>query len=111
MSHRSKRLAAAVLLSMPALAFAQQEAPMASAPVDVPKHKCGTAPEVPGMTVGQDRMVKQRFEREMKEYQGCMKSYVAERNAHAKANFDAANKAIDEYNNAMKALNEARKSQ
>ena len=93
---------AAALACLPAAASTNQ-------PPDVPKHKCGVAPERPGQAVGQDRMVRQRFERELKEYQECIKAYVAERNAVAKANHEAANQTIEEYNSAMKALNEARK--
>ena len=53
-------LAAALLLGATA-AVAQQ-------PSEIPAHKCGTPPAVPGEKMMAERMVRNRFEREVKTY-------------------------------------------
>jgi len=89
-------------------AFAQQAA------ADVPAHKCGTVPPMPGERMMEDTTIRRRFEREVKVYGDCVKAYVAERQAsaqalqaQAKAHADAANAAVIEYNATLKKLNDA----
>ena len=95
-------LAAAIVACTCAVANAQQPPPP-----EVPKHKCEPKPVLPGPRMMQDDSVRKRFQREIDAYKGCMKSYADERAAAAKAHTDAGNAAINEYNETMKALQEA----
>jgi hypothetical protein len=95
---------AAAALALTASAFDVQAA------TEVPKHQCGTAPEVPGRMVSSQRGVLERFNKDLKTYQSCMQAYLEERKADSKAHHDAANAAIEEYNAAMRAVNEAQKA-
>ncbi len=73
---------------------------------DVPKPKCEPKPDYPGrlaMSVDSKRKV---FERDMKNYQDCMKGYIEQRKAVIKANEVAASDAVDEYNGLMKKIQE-----
>jgi hypothetical protein len=90
------------------LAIAQaQDAPKTDVPKpDVPKPKCEPIPEHPGrlgMTVESKR---KKFNNDVKNYQDCMKAYLDLRNATMKANQEAANVAIENYNALMKKLND-----
>jgi len=76
---------------------------------DVPKWKCEPRPDYPGrlaMSVDSKRKV---FERDMKNYQDCMKVYLDARKAAIKANETAASDAVDEYNGIMKKIQEDQK--
>jgi hypothetical protein len=55
----------------------------------------------------QDASTRKRFQREIDTYKGCMKAYADERAAAAKAHTDAGNAAINEYNETIKALQDA----
>lgn len=79
---------------------------LAAAPPEVPKPRCEPV-KMPGSRMLQDKSVRRDFDRDMKAYKDCMTAYVDERTAAIKANQDAANAAINEYNGVMKALNEA----
>ena len=92
--------AAAILAGACALANAQQ-------PADVPKHKCEPKPVLPGQRLMEDASVRKRFQRDIDTYKGCMKAYADERAAMAKAHTDAGNAAINEYNDTMKAMQDA----
>src|SRR4051794_16944589 len=96
-----KRLAlAAALLAAAPFVLAQTDAakpPEAKAP-DVPKPSCGTPPELPGNTMMQDSTVRNRFQKDVLTYTTCIKGYSAEREAAIKANRDAANQVINDYN-------------
>jgi hypothetical protein len=94
---------AAAALALSASAFGVQAA-------EVPKHKCGTPPDVPGRVVSQQRGVLERYNKDLKSYQDCMQAYLEERKADMKAHQDAANATIEEYNAAMRAINEAQKA-
>jgi hypothetical protein len=97
---KSTILAAALLAAAP-FALAQAEAPKAPEPAkvpDVPKPGCDKAPELPGNTMMQDSAVRKRFEDDVRKYTACIKAYATEREATIKANRDAANQAINEYN-------------
>ena len=95
-------LAAAMLAGACALANAQPPAPP-----EVPRHKCEPKPQLPGPRMMSDDSVRKRFQREIDAYKSCMKAYADERAAAAKAHTDAGNAAIGEYNDTMKALQEA----
>ncbi len=89
-------IAAAICAALPAAALA-----------DVPKLSCGPAPEYPGkLPMQSDNRVK-AFRAEIEKYKDCINAYIAQRTADAKANTDAANDAIVEYNEAMKKVNAA----
>jgi hypothetical protein len=94
-------LAAAVAALVAGTASAQPSTP------DVPKHKCEPKPVLPGPRMMSDDSVRKRFQREIDAYKSCMKAYADERAAAAKAHTDAGNAAISEYNDTMKALQEA----
>jgi hypothetical protein len=105
-------LAAALLAAAP-FAFAQAtdapKAPDSAKPVDVPKPNCGTAPELPGRTIMQDSAVRKRFETEVQKYKECMKAYVDERQAAARAHTAAGNEAVNGFNAWVKTLDDEQK--
>ena len=72
----------------------------------VPKPQCDPVPQAPGAGMRNDDFVMKRFKRETKRYEECMKAYVDEHQAIAKANYDAANAAADQYNKTVKEINE-----
>ena len=101
--------AGALACALATPSFAQAPA----APAEIPKHTCGTPPTLPGERMMEDNTIRRRFERETKTYGDCVKAYVAERQAaanalqnQAKAQAEAANTAINEYNAAMKKYND-----
>lgn len=95
-------LAAAALLALAAAsANAQPAAP------EVPKHKCEPKPQMPMRTLMGDPATRKKFQREIDEYKNCMKAYSDERAAAARAHTDAGNAAVNEYNETMKALQDA----
>jgi len=89
-----------------AASAALAQAPAAAPAVDMPKPQCAPVPEYPGrlaMTVESKRKV---FERDMKNYETCMKAFLEERKAVIKANENGANAAIEGYNAVMKKIRE-----
>jgi hypothetical protein len=100
---KSVTLAALLLAGVSSAAFAQQ----APAPADVPKHKCEPKPQLPMRTMMGDPNTRKRFQKEIEEYKNCMKAFADERATAAKAHTDAGNAAINEYNDTMKALQDA----
>ena len=101
-----KRITLAALLAAAASTGALAHPPDA----DIPKHKCEPKPVLPGPRLMEDASVRKRFQRDVETYKTCMKSYADERAAAAKAQTDAGNAAITEYNETMKALQDAQKS-
>jgi len=100
-----KRIAlAAALLATAGLALAQAEAPKAPAPVDVPKPKCEPKPEYPGRLAMQSDLRRNAFTREINAYKTCMMAYVEDHKAAQHAHLQAANNAIQEYNETMKKI-------
>ena len=97
-------LAALLLAGASAAALAHQPA------TDIPKHRCEPKPVLPGSRMMEDASVRKRFQRDVETYKSCMKSYADDRAAAAKAQTDAGNAAITEYNDTMKALQDAQKS-
>jgi hypothetical protein len=104
-------LAASLVLTAGA-AFAQAPAP---APVvanygNIAKPTC-TKAEFPGrLAMTQSDSRRKLFEREFKAYSDCMKGYVDERAVAARANQEAANAAITEYNEFAKKINAEREA-
>ena len=95
---------AALLAGTVLSAHAQQPA----AP-EVPKHKCEPKPQAPMRALMNDTAARKKFQREIDEYKNCMKAYSDERAAAARAHNEAGNAAINEYNETMKALQEAQR--
>src|SRR5438128_12293052 len=94
--------------SLAAAAFAcGVAAAAAQTPPDIPKHKCDPKPVLPGPKMMEDNRVRKNFQAEIENYKKCMKAYADDRAAAAKANTDAGNAAINEYNDTMKALQDA----
>jgi hypothetical protein len=92
---------AAALLAAAPLALAQSNdaaKPDAARAPEVPKMSCGNAPQLPGNTMMQDSGVRKRFETDVRTYTECIKAYSSAREAAIKANRDAANQAINDYN-------------
>jgi len=84
-----------------ALAFACGAA-LAQAPAAaVPKVSCEPKPVLPMIN---DKMVQRNFDRDLKAYKDCIKVYVDAREAAIKANQEAANAAINEYNALLSSL-------
>ena len=83
-----KRLALATLLALGAT--------LAAAQAPVPPMDCGATPEYPGR-LGSDSQ-KRAFDKAYKAYDKCVRQYVEDRKVSMKANEDAAQKAIDEFN-------------
>lgn len=102
--NRLSLIVAALLASGALAAHAQQ----AAAP-EVPKHKCEPKPQAPMRALMNDTAARKKFQREIDEYKNCMKAYSDERSAAAKAHNEAGNTAINEYNETMKALQEAQR--
>ena len=83
-------------------AFAQAPAPAPAAPAtEVIKPKCEPKPEYPGRLAMTVESKRKSFERDMKNYETCMKAFLEERKGAIKANETAANAAIEEYNATM----------
>jgi hypothetical protein len=95
---------AATLITAAGFAFAQAEAPKAAPPAEVPKAKCEPRPEYPGKLAMQSDLRRNAFTREITAYKTCMMAYVEEHKAQQQAHFQAANGAIQEYNDTMKKI-------
>jgi hypothetical protein len=67
-------------------------------------------PALPGEMMRTDPNITKRYNQDVDAWTKCMKSYIEERQAIMKANEEAANAAIKEYNDAIKAMNEAAKA-
>jgi hypothetical protein len=100
-----KRIAfAATLVTAAGLAFAQAEAPKAAPAPEIAKAKCEPKPEYPGKLAMQSDLRRNSFTREINAYKTCMMAYVEEHKAQQQAHFQAANGAIQEYNETMKKI-------
>jgi hypothetical protein len=97
-----KRTLLAAALMAATAAFAQQ-------PIDVPRMKCEPKPVLPGPRMRQETSAMNNFNRDLEKYKQCMTAYLDERKAAMKANEEAANAAVKDYNDTMKALNDAQK--
>lgn len=74
--------------------------------VETPKPKCDPVPEYPGRLAMSVESKRKGFERDMKNYETCMKAFLEERKAVIKANENGANAAIEGYNAVMKKIRE-----
>ncbi len=74
---------------------------------EIPKLSCGSAPEYPGKLAMQSDTRAKTFRKELETYKDCVNAYVQQRTADSKANTEAANDAINQYNEAMKKVNTA----
>ena len=92
-----KRLVLALALAPGAIA-ALAQAPDAPA---IPAAKCGAAPAYPGIKALGDDRAREAFQGEIKNYQDCVKAYVAERKAFIDASNAAIRAIVDEHNAAM----------
>src|ERR1700750_1070576 len=91
---------AGLALALPAAALALAVLPAAAAE-NIPKPKCDK-PTMPGEMMRSDNTVMKRFNQDLDNYSKCMKGYIAERQEIMKANEEAANAAIKEYNDSVK---------
>ena len=98
-----KRLLLAGIVLAASNAFAQSPA------ASIPKPSC-EKPKLPGEMMRSDPSVTKRYNQDVEAWQKCMKGYIDERQAVMKANEEAANSAIKDYNDTIKALNEAAKA-
>jgi hypothetical protein len=104
MKHAALALACAFATSA-ALAQAPAAAPAAPV-VEMPKPKCEPVPEYPGRLAMSVESKRKGFERDMKNFETCMKAFLEERKAIIKANETGANAAIEDYNTVMKKIRE-----
>jgi hypothetical protein len=100
-----KRIALAAGLAVTAgLAFGQSTDAPKAAVIDAPKHKCSEKPEYPGKLAMQSDLRRNSFKREIDAYKACMMAFVEEQKGRQQAAFNAANGAINEYNDTMKKI-------
>jgi hypothetical protein len=104
MKHAALALACAFATSA-ALAQAPAAAPAAPV-VETPKPKCEPKPEYPGRLAMTVESKRKGFERDMRSYEACMKTFLEERKAVIKANETGANAAVEEFNAVMKKIRE-----
>ena len=83
-------------------------AAFAQSPADIPKASCDK-PQMPGEMMRSDPSVTKRFNADLDKWTKCMREYIDQRQKAMKANEDAANAAIKDYNDTVKALNDAAK--
>jgi hypothetical protein len=77
----------------------------AAEPAPVPKPDCGQPPKVPGPQMRNDDFTMKHFKADVKKFQECLKGYVDEQQAIAKAHADAASAAAEDYNKAVNDIN------
>ena len=65
---------------------------------EVPKAKCEPKPVYPGSKAMQDAEKTEAFQKQLKDYQECIRNYIAERRAVIQANDTAMRAAADEHN-------------
>lgn len=98
---------ALVLALGAAAAHAQAPAtPAAPALPAVPAAKCEPKPVYPGVKAIQDENRREAFTRELKNYQDCVKAYVAERKAFIEASNAAIRTTVEEHNAIMTKIRE-----
>ena len=91
--------ATAALAQAPAApAASAAPAPAATPAVLVPPAKCEPKPVYPGVKVMQDDKKREAFSLVLKNYQDCVKTYVAERKAMVEASNAAIRAAVEEHN-------------
>jgi hypothetical protein len=106
-----KRTTLALAVALGA-SVAQAQAP-APAPAPAPeaiKHDCNPVPEYPGRLGMQIDSRRKSFDRDMRAYEACMKSFVEARKAAIAAQETAARQAVDEYNATITRINKEREA-
>ncbi len=78
-----------------AVTDAVQAVPTAVAAPSIAKHAC-TSPEVPGRLASVNRQ--KSFNKEVEAYKNCLMQFRDERNKIARANVEAGNAAVEEFN-------------
>ncbi len=77
---------------------------------DIAKSKCEPKPEYPGRLAMQSETRRQGFKRELETYKNCVNKYVDEHKVAMKAEEEAINAAINDYNETMKKIEADQKS-
>ncbi len=95
----------AIALALGATA-ALAQAPAAPAAPAVPEAKCEPKPVYPGAKAIQDDDKREAFTKVLKNYQDCVKAYVAERKAFIEASNAAIRTAVEEHNAVMNKFRE-----
>jgi len=98
-----KTLLAATLLATAGLAFAQADASKGP-PAAMPKPNCGEKPSYPGKLAMQSDLRRNAFKRDIDKYKECVMAFIEDHKAQQKMHFDAANNAIQDYNETMKKI-------
>ena len=106
-----KRTVLALALSLVAgAALAQAPAAPAAAPAPaapaVPAAKCEPKPVYPGMKALADDSKREAFQQTLKNYQDCVRAYVAERKAFIEASNAAIRATVEEHNAVMTKIRE-----
>ena len=87
----------AIMMATPA--FAQDAKPATdatpAAAASIAKHQC-VSPEVPGRLASVNRQ--KNFNKEVETYKNCLMQFREERNKVARANVEAGNAAVEEFN-------------
>ncbi len=97
-----KRTVFAIALALgTTAALAQAPAPAAAPGVSVPAAKCEPKPVYPGVKAIQDDDKREAFTKALKNYQDCVKAYVAERKAFIEASNNGIRAAVEEHNAVM----------
>ena len=89
-------------------ALAQQQTPAPAAPASadtaVAKHSCTKPGDFPGNLASDTQ--RRVWQKEYVAYTDCMKKFISDQKALAEPHVKACNAAVDEYNEAVKTLNE-----
>lgn len=103
-----KRTVAALALALGASAALAQDpaTPAAPAVPVIAPAKCEPKPVYPGVQAIQDDRKREKFQKELKGYQDCIKAYVAERKAVVEASNAAIRAAVEEHNALMTKVRE-----
>jgi hypothetical protein len=104
-----KRTVLAIALAMGATAALAQAPAAPAAPAvpatpaapDVPPAKCEPKPAYPGLKALQDERKRETFQKDLKSYQDCIRTYVGDRKAAVDANNAAMRAAVEEHNAIM----------
>jgi hypothetical protein len=95
--HSARRVATALAV---ALVLAAPAVPAQTPAVVLPKSDCGAKPDHPGKLASDNQ--KRQWRRDANTYLECFKKYASDQRETAQKYQEAANKAIDEYNAAVK---------
>jgi len=104
-----KRTVLAIALAMGATAALAQAPAAPAAPAvpatpaapDVSPAKCEPKPAYPGLKALQDERKRETFQKDLKSYQDCIRTYVGDRKAAVDANNAAMRAAVEEHNAIM----------